>query len=280
MGVIQQFRRAKRVTRRDGLLGFLRAIRHHVSRRVRRFHYLSKRDLLRGRRALRVEGSFMELPGDRAWAFEDGTYYEKNVEYWFRQALEIKSPPVVFDIGANCGYYTLIAAAHAAAVYAFEPTTTTHEVLQRNIERNGLDSVQSIRAALGAEEGELPLTLYSSSGNNSVAVRPEAVHHLDIQGFETVPVQTLDGLLARGKVTEPDMLKIDTEGGELDVLRGARRMLSSHLPLLILEYSEETARAAGYTLDSIRGELEPHGYALFGLSDPIAGNQTDYDLHP
>ena len=280
MAVSQLFGRAGRVLKRDGLVGLLRAINRRATREVQRLRNVSKRDLLRGRRAVWVEGSVMELPDERAWAFADGTYYEKNVEYWFRQALHVKFRPVVFDIGANCGYYTLIAAAHAAAVYAFEPATSTHEVLLRNVARNKLDNVKSVRIAVGAEPGELPLTLYSSSGNNSLAVGPETLNDLDVQGFETVPVETLDRLLELGETRAPDVIKIDTEGGELGVLRGARRLLDSHRPLLIFEYSEEKARAAGYTLELIQAELEPHGYSLFGLSDPMADDRADIDLHP
>jgi FkbM family methyltransferase len=264
--------------RTAGVAGVVRAASRRVARTKRRFHYLSKSDLLRGRRAYRVDGSVMELPDDMAWAFTDGTYYERNVEYWFRRALRAIPGPIVYDIGANYGYYSLIAASLADVVYAFEPVSSTYAILVRNIERNGLRTVKAIRSAIGPEPGTLPITLYSSSGNNSIALPPEAVDHLDIEGFEDVPVQTLDGLINEDRIKPPDLIKIDTEGGELGVLRGARRTLAVHKPLVILEHSEKIARDTGYTLDSIRAELTPHEYSLLSLDEAVVGNGGDLGL--
>jgi hypothetical protein len=99
-------------------------------------------------------------------------------------------------------------------------------------------------------------------------------------GFEDVPVRTLDRLLAEGLTRAPDLIKIDTEGGELAVLRGARELLAAHRPLVVFEHSVKIADLAGYTLDSVWAELEPHGYTLVGLSDPFVGDRTDLSLYP
>jgi FkbM family methyltransferase len=272
--------RAWRVARRDGAAGLVRAAGRRAVPHLRRFYYLSKSDFLRRRRAYRVNGNVMELPDDvMAWTFSDGTYYERNVEYWFRQALEAVPGAVVYDVGANYGYYTLVAAALADAVYAFEPVSSTYVVLRQNVDRNRLSNVEIVRLALGAESATRPITLYSASGSNSIARPPESVEHLEIKGFENVPVRTLDSLLADRQIRPPDLIKIDTEGSELAVLCGARSTLASYRPLLIFEHRDKIARDAGYTLDSIRDELRPYGYELRGLSDPFVGDRHDRTLY-
>jgi len=269
---------AWRVLRRDGVSGTLRAAKRRAAQRLRLFQHLSKRDLVHGRRVLRVDGSVMEIPHDQAWAFPDGTYYERNVEHWIRRALNAVPDPVFYDVGANYGYYSLIAAPLAGAVYAFDPVSTTYTVLQRNIERNGLANLETLKLAIGSKPETRRMTLYSSSGNNSLVLPAETWEHIETLGFEDVPVETLDGLVADERTRPPDLIKIDTEGGELDVLRGASRTLELHRPLVILEHSETIAAAAGYTLDSIHDEFEPQGYTLLGLSDPFI-DPHDLTLH-
>jgi FkbM family methyltransferase len=227
-----------------------------------------------------VDGHVLELSDGMAWAFADGSYYEKNVEHWFRRALAPIRAPVVYDVGANCGYYSLIASSCAGVVYAFEPVSSTYTVLRRNIERNRLSNIEAFRMALGAEQGMRPITLYSSSGNNSMVLPREAIDHLEFLGFEDVPVQTVDRLVAEGRTRPADLIKIDTEGTELAVLRGARELLAANRPLVVFEHTAKIADLAGYSLDSIWAELEPHGYTLVGLSDAFVGDRTDLRLYP
>ena len=247
----------------------LRASPGKLVRSLRRLYFLSMRDLIRGRRAFRVGKFVMNVPDDMEWAFSTGTYYEKNVEHWLREALKILPAPVVYDVGANYGYFTLIAAERARRVVAFEPAASVYSVLQQNVARNELTNVDLFPLALGAESGTRRLTLYSSSGNNSFALPPDIWTHLTIEGFDDVSVRTLDEMIPEEGLPAPDILKIDVEGAEWDVLLGSRRTLETSRPLIILEYVHEVADNAGYSLPLLKEKLGAQQYVLRWLVDPL-----------
>jgi len=245
-----------------------------IRRRLRIYRHASKRELIRGRRVFRLNGSSLEVPAERAWAYADGTYYEKNVLHWLRRAAAAIEAPVFYDVGANCGQYTVTLASAAKSVYAFEPIQATYAVLERNIARNGLTNVTPFRLALGDAGGRATFFLYSSSGLNSAVPRRERP-----TGKEEVEVVTVDELLDEKQVQPPDLVKIDTEGSELFVLQGARRMIRAFSPVVFLEFDPEKTCAAGYSFADIQDELSRYSYSIFGLSDPFTGDPQDTTLH-
>ncbi len=122
------------------------------------------------------------------------------------------------DIGANVGTYTLLASGVCgASTIAFEPDPPSFASLCRNVFVNGLDNVVSPRRlALGAAAGEVAFTVGLQAGGHIV--------HEGSEATQTVPMDTLDSCLD-GRV--PTMIKMDVEGFEADVLRGARRTFES-----------------------------------------------------
>ena len=70
----------------------------------------------------------------------------------------------------------------------------------------------------------------------------------------------------RKKLLEPNILKIDIEGGELLVLRGGKKLINNSKPIMIIEYSDSTSIDAGYERDQIIKELENFSYSIYGLS--------------
>lgn len=176
------------------------------------------------------------------------------------------------DVGANVGLYTIWALDIGAEVIAIEPDRRSCERLAENLTLNGY-AATIVQAAAGESAGALRLTTGLDNQNHLVlgsdaSTVPSA----------TVPVQTLDAIVGDRVV---DGLKIDVEGAELLVLRGARRLLSSQRARLIqLEWNrasldllgEERAstaaflRSYGYELcrPDARGELTPLGDLGFG----------------
>jgi len=120
-------------------------------------------------------------------------------------------PPgcTVVDIGANIGQFRLFAevAAQAARVLSFEPVSTTFEALRRNFK----EDVWQFAVGTGKE-----LVLNVEEG---VSVRASALPRTGRERKEVVPVQALDDIAAVRALDSIDLLKIDTEGTELDVLR-------------------------------------------------------------
>jgi FkbM family methyltransferase len=204
----------------------------------------------------------LEIPRERWWAYADGTYWEKDVLPALEGALATLGDQVIFwDVGANCGHYVVALAPRVRSVYAFEPIRSTFEVLERNIVRNDLSNVDPLRVALGESEGPAIFNLFESSGKSS------AFAASGVQGQEEVVVRTVDGLVDDGVVLPPGLIKIDTEGGELSVLRGARRVLNDLSPIVVLEFHREESAIAGYSLGDLVRELSASSYSVSTLPD-------------
>lgn len=141
------------------------------------------------------------------------------------------------EVGANFGVYTLPAVAQRGfgKAIAYEPDPTAFDLLRRNVERNGLASrVSAHNIALSAAPGELVLQLGThNGGDNRIVVGDD--HEGGDAATVRVPARTFDHEVAAGTI-DPDELAlawIDVQGHELDVLRGARSLLTHGVPLVI-----------------------------------------------
>jgi FkbM family methyltransferase len=126
------------------------------------------------------------------------------------------------DVGSNKGDFSLIAAQvmnDDGRVLAFEPMPENCRWIRKSIELNGYRSIRLFELALSDEQGRALLYLGKRSGWHSL---------LPKEGRETieVPTRTLDAVLAESGDAHVDVLKVDVEGAELPVLRGAERTLA------------------------------------------------------
>ena len=131
----------------------------------------------------------------------------------------LKPGMVFIDVGANDGYYTLFAArrvGQAGKVVAVEPSTRERINLRRNLVRNRIDNVHVVPAAL-----------------------------------ERVTVKTIDMVAAELKLDRIDFVKIDVEGAEASVVAGARAVLTSARPVMLLEINDGALRAQGIGADAL-----------------------------
>lgn len=217
---------------------------------------------------VKVGTSVLRVPRDMAWCFADGEYYEKNVVYWVGRILGSCTEPVLYDIGANYGYFSVRFAQHCSAIYAFEPVSKTFSVLESNLKRNRLSNVKQFQVGLSDSESAISINLYSSSGNNSIYRRALPPNHpLREIGQETIKVVRLDHFLAQNPLRPPDLMKIDVEGAELYALQGAQEVLARFRPFLCLEYSDSTSNDAGYAKELLLHELHRYDYEIVGLSE-------------
>jgi FkbM family methyltransferase len=136
------------------------------------------------------------------------------------------------DIGANVGAYSLLLGqwvGPAGAVYAFEPAPRVFDGLIRHIELNGLAGVvHPVRAAVGRASATAPLVVAGTHGESRLASASD-VEMVTID----VSVTTIDEFCEQHQIT-PAFIKVDVEGAELDVLRGARATILRSLPDLSL----------------------------------------------
>jgi FkbM family methyltransferase len=159
----------------------------------------------------------------------DGSY-ELEVQRVLQERL--KPGSVLYDVGANIGFYSLLAARQGAQVFAFEPDIQNAESLERHARLNSLGAkIEVIRAAAFSTTGFVALEPADSErghGNAHVGTNRE-----NTNPTVQVPCTTLDDF-AREHIV-PDTIKIDVEGSESNVLEGAEKLFTHYRPLLICE---------------------------------------------
>jgi FkbM family methyltransferase len=169
------------------------------------------------------------------------------------------------DVGALHGIFSLAftQGRTGATAVAVEPSPLAWEVLQANLRLNREARVTPVQAAVGAAPG----TLIMRSLWHHLLAAPEAVD--DPEAVE-LPLRTLDSLCGE-LAFRPDMMKIDVEGYELAVLRGAREILRNSRPILFLELHPERIVQLGGSLPEISALLTELGYRIFDLrSNPVS----------
>jgi FkbM family methyltransferase len=184
------------------------------------------------------------------------------VDIWRRRIYElapgfsIQPGECVVDAGANVGFFALWAGravGPSGVVHAFEPSPAAFGLLARNVAANALPQVSIHLAALGQVSGDLPFV---------VDARGSSCGHLVEAGAAAsfrVPVRTLDDLVERERLTQIDLLKLDTEGAEVDVLRGGAEKALSITSRIVME-SHNTRAAATELLIPLGFEKVHDGY--------------------
>jgi FkbM family methyltransferase len=199
-------------------------------------------------------GAWARVSGvvDAEWNFLHGASKEDVTEDYIKSQLQ---PGDTFvDVGANVGYFTLLASTLGARVVAYEPTPSVFTRLRENVDLNGFHHAQLVNAAVMDKPGTLSLHL---SGDDPEA---NSLFGDDAQSVQ-VPAVTLDDDLASRHIQHVDLLKIDAEGAEPFVLDGATRLLSSPKPpAIIVEVNAFTLKCAGLHPSDILSRLEAHDY--------------------
>lgn len=183
----------------------------------------------------------------------------------FREA--VRPGATVFDVGANLGAYTLLFAqwvGPVGKVVAFEPAPAAATGLRRLVALNDLrERVEIVETAVSGAVGTAQFASDGSSGANALVNVPHGS-----RGVISVPTTSLDAFCDAHRL-RPDVIKIDVEGEELDVLRGARQTLSRPSVQVFLELHPSAWASRGITAASIRGELESLGLAAEPLDPSI-----------
>jgi FkbM family methyltransferase len=177
------------------------------------------------------------------------------------------------DVGANLGVFTATFASRVGergAVHSFEPLPSTRRRLQRTVALNGLDRVVVNDSAVADREGEVELHEYGPGYESWATVAPREIETaggiLRTARHLTVGVVTVDRYCERHGIERVDVLKIDVEGAEEQVLRGASGMLSrGAIDLVMVEVADTTLLAAGGHAHEVLDLLEQSGLWPFAI---------------
>lgn len=178
----------------------------------------------------------------------------------------LKLEMTFFDIEANQGFYTLLAAkkvGQKGKVFAFEPVPREFRNLKQNIFINRFQNIKAEALALGSREGfvNMFVCLNGKGSYSSLQLPSEKVRAR--KKIIKIPITTLDEYVRRNTISSIDFIKIDVEGGELDVLKGGENVLSKMRPVLMCEVSDKRTRQWGYSSSEICHFVKKYEYQWF-----------------
>jgi len=208
-------------------------------------------------------------------------------DYWGQDAPELRmlwkilKPGMVFlDIGAYHGIYSLVAAKRLGEdgqIVAFEPSPEARQRLLTNLRCNGIHSVKVESEAISSGTSTATFFEVVSGDTTRNGLRPPSSEDV----VSPVPVRTrsLDEYISETGLQGIDLVKLDVEGGELEVLAGATRVLKEFRPVFICEVLDAATKAWGYQAKDTVAKLQSFGYEWFefqpdGLLTPHSIKET------
>ena len=190
--------------------------------------------------------------------------YEEN-EWRFMQNF-LKPGMTFFDVGANQGFYTLLAAKKVqkeGMVFSFEPVPSQMKKLRKNIKINGFGNVKIEGLALGSESGFAALHISLNGDEAMSSLREPYMDASSKREAIQVPVLTLDEYVLKNKIQSVDFIKVDVEGGELGVLQRAINIIKNYRPIFMCEVQDIRTQQWGYSSKEICRFLESYSYKWF-----------------
>ena len=209
--------------------------------------------------------------------------YEPELQTALREL--VKPGAIIYDVGANIGYVSLLlakAAGPGGHVYAFEALPENAERWRRNIVLNGMSACMSLYAgAVTQANGPVRFLVHASGGMGKAAGSAGRADHY--QSEVTVDGITLDNFVYAQGNPPPQVVKMDIEGGEVLALPGMRRVLAEARPLMLMELhgpeasqvAWQTLTAAGYKICWMRHgypvipSLEAMGWKAYIVASPL-----------
>lgn len=177
----------------------------------------------------------------------------------------IKPGDVVFDLGANIGYFTLIfskAVGDKGKVFAFEPDPVSFALLKKNIEANGCNNCVLFQKAVSDKNGTLKLFMEKDN---------LADHRIydSGDGRPSIEITTVTGDWVMGEYgVRPSFIKMDIQGSEPLAIKGMDKLLSSGLPLkMIVEFWPEGLKLAGANPLKLAQSLRDYGFEMYSVDD-------------
>ena len=230
------------------------------------------------------------VEGLRLWLYPDDDMtellfrtgmFEPNEMSWFSRA--VQPGMTVIDAGANAGLYTLLASKRVGAggrVLAIEPSVREGARLREHLAMNHIRNVTVILQALSDRPGraELRIAQWPHAGQNTLGdfIYPG----VEAATVNAVEMTTIDQVVATGSLERVDLIKIDTEGADARVLRGAQDTLRRFKPTILIEVNDPTLIHQGSRSSDIWDLLHEFNYHVYGFAPesgvPVPATQQPY----
>ncbi|HOZ36487.1 MAG TPA: FkbM family methyltransferase [bacterium] len=186
----------------------------------------------------------------------------------------IKKDDVVFDVGANAGVLSVYMSrliGENGRLYAFEPIRETYYLLKENLALNRCENTRAENVALDSENGTKIMHCFEKNNSEWNSFGAPNFDGVTPNKKVEIRAETIDNYARQNKVEWIDFLKIDVEGFEREVLKGARRMLSEErIKYLSFEISQIPITAAGIKPKEVFDLLAQYGYQIYKF-EPASG---------
>lgn len=245
-------------------------------------------------------------PKIKCICYPDATHYGSLVLYTtFPEYSEmmitkkiLEKEDIFFDVGANIGIYSLIAASKITTgkIYAFEPSAKSLPYLYENIFLNQLgDKVKVIEKVVSDKNGFLSFDISGAADYNHISYSQKSSAYSSNNKVDSkkdnirLPSITLDDFISKNKIPHIKLIKIDVEGTEILVLKGLEKSLRSKLiDVLIVEVSEWTFKKFSFSPEEVYKFLRKYDFNLYyfspknklkKLSKTLEGNWNVIAIH-
>lgn len=200
-------------------------------------------------------------------------YDEELIQNFYNRIIFNRDQINFLDIGSNTGSFIFLPLLNKTIkCYAFEPNPIAFEALFENIQLNNLkDNVECFNMGVWHESKELELKVPLDSTDSGLATLgndPSRFIYDDKNGAFTtknVYCTTIDEFFIEQKLESIDVIKIDTEGAELSILKGGEKTIREFKPSILLEFDDKNTVQFGYKRDDIIELLKTYGYTNFQL---------------
>lgn len=237
---------------------YLRAINYIIMRWLVRKNYMTA---YLPKHALHFKFKTEDVVGRVLYKYRE---FEPGITRCFLENIPLEEEDIVLDVGANIGWYSLLLDKHSPSsvrLYAFEPDPLNFQLLSANITLNKARNITAIPKALSDKSTTQTLYLYPSKNRGRHSLLP-------INSGEQVDVTTttVDTFVQENQldVRRIKFMKIDVEGYEYFVLRGAHEVLS-HIPYLHTEYSPGYMQRGGVDAQEFINLMRSYQFVSYGI---------------
>lgn len=170
----------------------------------------------------------------------------------------------IFDVGANVGQSVrqFVVNRQVSSIWCFEPATEPFRQLRQSVSDS---RVRFFQIGFGATESTLSMIVEGKSSGFRVTTQTNSD-----SATESIQIKTLDGFCEENKVDSISFLKIDTEGFDLEVLKGGERLLDAgKIDIVQVEAGMHSGNTRHVPFADFRAFMEPKGYSLFAIYDQV-----------
>ncbi|MFS7875801.1 FkbM family methyltransferase [Streptomyces asiaticus] len=196
--------------------------------------------------------------------------WEPHMTRWLQRRL--KPGDVFVDVGANIGYYSLLASrlvGRGGTVVAIEASPTFHQLLRRHVRRNDSTNIRALNAAVSDRDELLTFILASSRNMGANSVVP---YDGPAESTFEIAAQPLPDLLTDDEIANARVIKIDVEGAEGSVVRGLLPLLDKLRPdaELTVEVTPQRMSDLGDSVEDLLTALKDRGFHVYRLPNDYA----------